>query len=419
MTKGKRKLVICSGIANTFEWYDYALFGNFASIIGAKFFPSSDPNSSILNAFLVFAVGYLMRPIGGMFFGVIGDKLGRRFALSISIICMALPTAIIGLIPTYEVIGPAASVIMILMRMLQGLSMGGALTGSISFLIEHTDSKNRGFIGSIPMASICLGVFLGTVVSYVTRESLEVKDFESWGWRIPFIAGILILFVGFYIRKYTEETPLFKKMQAEERIVSSPLKLVLKNHSFDMLISILINSTGSVIFYFQAIYVANYLKYTRGFAEHAVDKLSLICYLVMAAVCFISGRISDMLKSRKRIFIFLIFNILLLIQAINESIELGEWGFVVIAQVVLAIIAAFYIGPEPALQAEFYPTEIRSTALSISYNLSTSIFGGTTPYIIGYLYMKTNSLYGCGYYIIATSILSLIGLYFYKNRYNT
>ena len=417
MKSEKRKIILCSGIANTFEWYDYALFGNFAEIIGKKFFPSDDPHASMLNAFLVFAVGYLMRPIGGIFFGVIGDKYGRKFALSSSIMCMALPTAIIGIIPTYDAIGPLASWIMVIMRMLQGLSMGGALTGSISFLIEHTEHKNRGFVGSIPMSSICLGIFLGTIVSYITRSSFSKEEFELFGWRIPFIIGILILFVGFYIKRYTEETPLFKAMQQEKRIVASPLKVVMKNNLFDMLISLLINSIGSVIFYFQAIYVPNYLKYTRGFSHDKVDQLNLCCYIIMAIACMISGKISDKLKSRKRIFVFIIANLLISITAINDSIEFGDWSFVIFAQVVLSIIAAFYIGPEPALQAEFYPTEIRSTALSISYNLATSIFGGTTPYIIGYLYSKTHSLYGCGYYVIATSILSLIGLMLYKTRY--
>ena len=142
----KHKLILTSSVANSFEWYDYALFGHFAPIIGQKFFPNSDPSISLLYAFLAFAVGYLMRPIGGIFFGVIGDRFGRRAALSASVICMAFPTAAIGFLPTYETAGIAATSMMILVRMLQGLSMGGALTGSISFIIEHIQKKITGVL---------------------------------------------------------------------------------------------------------------------------------------------------------------------------------------------------------------------------------------------------------------------------------
>ncbi len=412
----KKKLIIASGIANTFEWYDYALFGSFASLIGTKFFPGTDATASMLNAFLVFAIGYLMRPLGGIVFGVIGDKFGRRFALSSSVICMSLPTAAIGILPTYDMIGSYASYLMVFMRMLQGLSMGGALTGSISFLIEHSDKKNRGVIASIPMAGICVGILLGTVVSYVVRENLSAEFFDLWGWRIPFILGVFIMFVGFYIRKYTDETPVFKQLEKNGEIIESPLKYVFKHHWSDMLISIMINSTGSVLFYFQAIYVSNFLKNTRWFSASSVDKLSAMCYIIMAFVCILSGKISDLI-GRKKLYIFILLLSIMSISSITDIIQLGSFEVVVLFQIFLAIVAALYIGPEPALQAELYPTAVRSTALSVSYNLATSIFGGTTPYIIAYLYNKTNSLIGCSYYVIATSFMSLIGLYFYKAKY--
>ncbi|MBA2629151.1 MAG: MFS transporter, partial [Rickettsiaceae bacterium] len=167
----KKKLVFTSGVANTFEWYDYALFGHFAPIIGAKFFPESDPNTALLHAFLAFAIGYLMRPLGGIFFGIVGDKFGRKIALSSSIMCMAIPTAAIGFLPTYETWGIVSTGLMIVVRMLQGLSMGGALTGSVSFIIEHTNKEERGFFGSISMASICVGILLGSLVSFIVKTT--------------------------------------------------------------------------------------------------------------------------------------------------------------------------------------------------------------------------------------------------------
>ena len=218
----KSKLILTSGIANSFEWYDYALFGHFAPVIGQKFFPNNDPSTSLLYAFLVFAIGYLMRPIGGIFFGIIGDKFGRRAALSASIICMAFPTAAIGILPTYETAGIVATSMMILVRMLQGLSMGGALTGSISFVIEHSEKNQRGFISSFSMSSICIGILLGSLVFYLTTSIFTPEQFDSWAWRLPFLIGVLIFFAGIYIKKHTAETPLFLDSQVNGKMEKNP-----------------------------------------------------------------------------------------------------------------------------------------------------------------------------------------------------
>ena len=411
----KKKLVLSSAIANTFEWYDYALFGHFALIIGQKYFPDSDPSTSLLKAFMVFAIGYLMRPIGGIFFGIIGDKLGRKTALSSAIICMAFPTAAIGFLPTYESLGITATTLMIMIRMLQGLSMGGALTGSVSFVIEHTEKRYRGFTASIPMASICLGILLGSTVSYITQSALSPEQFDDWGWRLPFVIGIIIFFAGVYIKKYTNETPLFEDAKFRGEIVKSPLKEVFSHHWSDILFSIMINATGSVIFYLEAIYLMSYLKINRGFESDKVSLLINLCYIIMAVVSLLTGWISDYI-GRKKIFYIILISVFLLSPVLMDVIENGSFIAVAAAQIIIAIMAAAYIGPEPALQAEFYPTNVRNTALSVSYNTATSIFGGTTPYAIQYLVQSTGTLTSSIYYIIFCAILSTIGLYYYKDR---
>jgi MFS transporter, MHS family, proline/betaine transporter len=412
----KRKLVISSSLANIFEWYDYALYGHFAQLIGDKFFSGGDPAISLLEAFLVFAVGYLMRPLGGIFFGVLGDKYGRKAALSSAIICMAFPTAMIGLLPTYNDVGSIATTLMIVVRVLQGLSMGGALTGSISFIIEHTDPKQRGLVGSLPMACICIGLLLGSFVSYLVRISLSPEQFDSFGWRIPFLLGIFIFFVGSYIRKSTEETPLFEELRSAGNISKTPLRSVITDHWFDMLMTVFINSTGSVIFYLEAIYLAIFLKNGRGFDVSSVDYLNSLGYIIMAVVAVIIGWLSDIVERRR---LFMIFNIMILIIfncGFMNFFDTGNFMITALAQIALAIFAGAYIGPEPALQAEFYPTNIRNTALSLSYNVSVSLFGGTAPYVITLLVTKTGSLSTVSYYITSCAVCSLIGLYFYKNR---
>ena len=414
----RRKLIFSSGVANSFEWYDYALFGLFAPIIAQKFFPSEDPSTALLETFFVFAVGYCMRPLGGIFFGVIGDRFGRKVALSLSVICMAAPTAAIGLIPSYESIGITATTLMILVRMVQGLSMGGALTGSISFIIEHTPKEQRGLIGSVPMASICIGILLGSSISILVRSLMSTENFLDFGWRIPFLLGIFIFFAGVYIRKYTTETPLFEDAKNRGEIVRSPLKKVIKYYWFDMLVSMAINATGSVLFYLVAIYLVSYLKITRKFDDNAVTILANAGYVLMAFFTIFVAWLSDKI-GRRKIYLINLIIIIVLSPILLELLEVGDFTTVAFAYIAMALMAAAYIGPEPALQAEFYPTNIRNTALSVSYNMATSIFGGTTPYFIALLVQNTSSITYSVYYIIAISVLSIIGLYFYKDRSST
>lgn len=411
----KSKVIFAGGIATAFEWYDYALFAQFAPIIGLKFSPGINASSSLLYAFSVFAFGYLMRPIGGIFFGILGDRFGRKIALSAAISWMSIPTALIGLLPTYDDIGYIATILITLVRMLQGFSMGGALTGSISFIIEHTGTKYRGFTGSIPMASICIGILFGSVVSSLIQNILSPEQFDNWGWRIPFLLSIFIFFAGLYIKKYTTETPVFQDIKDNNEILKSPLKKVISVYWFDMLISILINSTGSVIFYLQAFYLMSFLKITRNFADSTVSNLANCCYLVMAVATLLAGYLSDIIGKRP-MFIINLLLIILLTPWLITIIEIQDFSLIITAQITLSILAAFYIGPEPALQAEFYPTNVRNTALSLSYNIATSLFGGTTPLVIEYLVQKTGTILSSIYYVITCAIVSLIALYFYKDR---
>lgn len=411
----KKKLVFTSGVANTFEWYDYILFGHLAPVIGQKFFPETDPNAVLLQVFLVFAIGYLMRPIGGIFFGIIGDKFGRRIALSSSIMCMAVPTAAVGFLPTYETWGITSTALMIIIRVMQGLSMGGALTGSISFVIEHTEKERRGLFGSISMASICAGILLGSVVLFLVKSVFSPEDFDLWAWRLPFIIGMVIYFAGVYIRTHTNETPLFQEAKARGEVLASPLKTAFRYYWFDMIISILINMTGSIIFYLEAIYLVSYLKINRGFLDSDVTYLMNFCYVIMIFVTLLAGWLSDKIGRRKIFVVNLIF-IIIASPLILKTMETGDFAMVSVALCAIAIMAAFYIGPEPALQAEFYPTEVRNTALSVSYNTATSLFGGTTPYVMEKLTQNNGTITSSVYYIITAAILGLIGLYFYKDR---
>lgn len=409
----RRQLIISSGIANSFEWYDYALFGHFSDVIGRKFFPSDDPTVELLKALMVFALGYLMRPVGGIFFGIIGDQFGRKVALSTSIMCMAIPTALIGVIPTYETFGIASTSLLIVVRMLQGISMGGALTSSMSFIVEHSPAEKRGLFGSIPMASLCVGILFGSLVAYGTKYLFTPEQFDSFAWRIPFILGVFIFFASVYIKNSASETPIFDSQKKQDRLMGSPLKTVGKYYLKHLFISIFINAPGSIIFYFQAIYVSKYLQYNRNFDGDSLSILVNICYVVMIISCLIAGYLSDLI-GRKRIYYINLTTIIIFTPILTYIFTYSDFYLVAVAQLLLAVMAAFYIGPEPALQTELYPAYIRNTGLSVSYNLATSIFGGTTPVFIGYLAHVFLGLTAAYIYILVISILAIIALIFYK-----
>ena len=414
MTKSLNPNVIfSSSVATACEWYDYALFGHLAGLIGEKFFPSDSPAASLLNAFILFAVGYLMRPIGGVLFGMIGDKYGRRTALSSAVFCMAFPTGIIALLPSYDVIGMAAPIIMTVVRVIQGLSMGGALTGSASFLIEHSPKSRRGLVCSTSMASLCFGVLLASLVVSFLKYILSTESFVDFGWRIPFLVGFFIIYASHYIKTHTAETPMFLTAKECGHLSKNPLAESFTNYKFKMLISIMINSTGSVIFYLQAVYLLNYLKLFRDFSDNQIYWMLNFSYIIMIFATILSGWISDII-GRKKLYAVTLVMIIFSIRYIVTEFESGSYFSIIICCSMLAILAAIYIGAEPALQSELYDMKVRNTALSVSYNTATTIFGGTAPYVLSIIVAKFGSIQFVAYYVIFCSIMSLVGVWFYK-----
>jgi len=409
------KLILIAALANTFEWYDYTLFGNFADIIGSKFFHEQDPKSAILKAFVVFAAGYITRPLGGAFFGIIGDKIGRKTALSTAVILMGLPTVSISLLPSYQYWGIWSTIILVFLRMLQGLSMGGVLTSSICFSIEHSDKKHQNFISSISMASICAGILLGSIVAFTTRSSLSSDDFENWGWRIPFFLGAIVIFVGLYIKKYTSETPDFKEEAFKDETFLAPLTQTIMLYWKKMLISIGINATGSILFYLQAVYLANYLKLNSNFSIVVIDKISSISYACMIFFTLFAGWIADKFGNVRILRINLVVLLLAILPLLTMTYSDNIYQ-IMFVQICLGFLAATYISIEVAMQANFYPANIRSTALALSYNIATTIFGGATPYILENITQTTGSITSCSYYVIFFAFISLYSVFLYNKK---
>jgi MFS transporter, MHS family, proline/betaine transporter len=411
-----RKILISSMIGNALEWYDFVLYVQFSTIISKLFFPSEDPLTSLLATFGVFAVGFVMRPLGGVLFGRIGDRFGRKSALIFSILMMAIPTALIGFIPTYDQIGVAAPIFLTLIRLLQGLALGGGFSGCMTFLVEHAPDNKRGIVGSSSMFSLGAGVLLGIVVSLGFSRLLPQEDFISWGWRLPFIVSLAIGMVAFYIRNNVNESPVYLQAKAHGNLSKAPVSEVFKYHWKELLIAIGIYITVTVPFYTFTAFFSTYMQQNTDVTLHKALLINAISIVIFMMAIPLSGYLSDK-YGRK-----LVLSISALIIAVCSYpvfLLLLEGGFVkpLIGQIIFGIALGLYMGPVPATLVELFPTNIRFTGLALSYNFSAALLGGTAPFVYLKLMMLTGSIISPVFYIIGFVGITAIALMYYRDNY--
>lgn len=411
-----RKILISSMIGNALEWYDFVLYVQFSTIIGKLFFPADDPFTSLLATFGIFAVGFVMRPIGGILFGFLGDKFGRKSALVFSILMMAIPTALIGFIPTYQHIGIAAPICLTIIRLLQGLALGGGFSGCMTFIVEHAPDNKRGIVGSSTMFSLGAGVFLGIVVSLGFSTYLPEEEFMSWGWRLPFIISLAIGMVAFYIKNNVDESPVYLKAKEHGNISKAPVSEVFKNHWKELLIAIAIYITVTVPFYTFTAFFSTYLQHHAEVKLHDTLVINGIAMLFFMAAIPISAWISDK-YGRKPVLMISAIIIGIVTYPVFCLMLKGGYASPLIAQIIFGIALGFYMGPVAATLVELFPTNIRFTGLALSYNFSAALFGGTAPVVYLKLINVTGSIMSPIFYIIGFVILTLTTLLYYDDSY--
>ena len=408
-----KKVMFAGMLGNGLEWYDYALYGHMSIIFSKLFFPSQDASLSLIITFLIFAIGFISRPLGAILFGRIGDKYGRKRALVLAMIMMAIPTACIGLLPTYDMIGITAPILLLVIRIVQGLSLGGAFGGSIAYVVEHAPTKQRGRVGSVIMLSLVVGFLVGSLVSTVIANSLSPEDFESWGWRLPFLGGILIGAVGFYIRNHGEESPVYEEAKKSGGLSESPVKDAFRKHPLKMIEAFVIYLFVTIPFYLISIYSIAYSTRHLGLPEDD----ALIVNTVAMASMFISiwpaAKLADK-YGRRPILLGAIIAMLLLTYPAFELMAGGGFYQIMAAQVALALILGVYLAPIPAVMVEIFPTSIRYTGMSLAYNCC-AIIGGFTPSFSEWLIRATGNPQSIMYLLIGSAGISLISVYFYKD----
>lgn len=411
MPKTLRRAVVASTMGNLFAWYDFALFGYFASVFGKLFFPSADTATELLFSFGTFAAGFLARPIGGLIFGHIGDHWGRKKALILTIFLMAFPTTFIGLLPTYAQWGPWAAVALITMRLLQGIAMGGNYGGSITFATEHSAKNRRGLIGSFTMTSCLLGFLLGSTVATLCSSLLSEDQLYSWGWRVPFLLGILICFVGLYMRVWVAESPEYLDGKKAGTILHSPLKKVFTVYGKLLALVILVMMLHDVSFYLLSVYMATYLSDVLGLAKGAAFTINTINLLIVGIAIMVSAWLSDKVGRRPVMtasaLLFIVATLpLMLVVTHTHSAPL-----IFSCQMILAIAVGGYLGPLPVLMSEVYPMQIRYSAIAITTNVSGTLFGGVSPLFVTYLIKVTGCTLMPGIYLMVAAFISLAALY--------
>ena len=411
-----KRVVIAGMIGNGLEWYDFALYGHFAVIIARLFFPSDNAFISLISAFGAFAAGFAMRPLGAILFGYIGDKYGRKVSLATSILLMAIPTACIGLLPTYAQIGIWAPVLLTVIRLLQGLSLGGEFSGSITFVIEHSKSHHRGLVGSTTIISLVGGMLLGSFVATIFAESLSPAAFEAWGWRVPFLLGIVIGLVGFYIRHHTHESPHYAEAKEQGALSKTPLRDTLFHHKWELAQAVGIYLTVTVPFYVFSVFSISYLtKIVNRPMEEAL-LINTIGMFALLVVVPLGAWVSDKIGRKLTLFISALA-LLFFIYPITYVTANAGFAETMAATILFAFILGIYLGPIPAVLAELFPTKVRYTGLAISYNICAALFGGTAPMVATWLIKTTGMNTVVAFYLIVCAIISLIALYYFRDRY--
>jgi len=403
-------MIAAGAIGNILEWYDFAVYGYFATSIGRVFFPKEDPIAQLLFAFGVFAIGYLMRPLGGMLIGSIGDRIGRKQALSVSVAAMAIPTFIVGTLPGYEAIGLAAPILLTICRMLQGLSVGGEYTTSVVFMVENAPANRRGIAGALACCGATIGILLGSATGAALAAIMSPESLNSWGWRIPFLFGLVIGLVGLLLRRNIE----VKNDGVDKQ--KQPLTEILQSHRLLLARLAGLSVFTAVSFYLLFVYLVSWLQLADKMRQEVALEINTISMVVLIPVMVAAGALSDRI-GRKPLLICTVVVTIFLAYPLFSGMHHQSQVLVQLCQLGFALLIGVYLGVAPAFMAETAPADVRSTSLALGYNLTLGIVGGLTPLTATWLVNQTHTAVAPAFMIIAAALISFATLLFMRETY--
>jgi len=404
-----RKVTAAAAVGNFVEWFDFAVYGFLATVIARQFFASDDPNAALLQTFAVFAVAFALRPLGGIVFGALGDRLGRKRVLSITVLMMAGATTVIGLLPTYASIGLLAPVLLTLTRCVQGFSAGGEYAGACAYLMEHAPNHKRGWYGSFLPVSTFSAFASAAVIAYLLEASLAPEAMAQWGWRVPFLVAAPLGVVGLYLRWRMEETPAFRLAMAEQQEhAHSPLRETLAQQKGAMLRLGAFISLTALSFYMFTTYFATYLQVVGHLSRAQSLMVSTIALLFAAGACPAAGAFTDRVGRRRTIGATCLWVILTVFPAYWLASS-GSVPAAVCGVILLAVGAVMSGVVTAALLSEVFPTRTRYTASAMTYNLAYTLFGGTAPLMATWLIGLSGSSLAPAFYLVLIALVALLG----------
>ncbi|MFV1008569.1 MFS transporter [Bacillus cereus] len=388
-------------VGNLIEWYDWYVYSAFAVYFSAEFFPKGDPTSQLLNTAAIFAVGFLMRPIGSLLMGRYADRHGRRAALTLSITVMAGGSLIIACTPSYESIGIMAPIILVLARLLQGLSLGGEYGTSATYLSEMASSGRRGFYSSFQYVTLVAGQMVALGVQIVLQQLLSEPDMKAWGWRIPFIIGAMGAVAVLWLRRTMDESEQFSNIKSQKRESAGTVRALMK-HPKAVLTVVGLTLGGTVAFYTYTTYLQKFMVNTVGLPKEVVSWINFVALLIFVVLQPIAGLLSDKIGRRPLLMAFGILGTLLTAPIFFFMEKTTEPMVAFLLMMVGLIIVTGYTSINAIVKAELFPTEIRALGVGLPYALTVAIFGGTAEFIA--LWLKSIGMESLFYFYVAGCI---------------
>lgn len=417
-SRALRRAATASFIGNFIEWFDYASYGYLATVIGLAFFPEADKSVQLMSTFAVFAMSFILRPVGAVVWGAWGDRWGRRWALSWSILIMSGSTFFIGLLPTYSAIGIAGAIGLLLLRMIQGFSASGEYAGAGTFLAEYAPPSRRGIYTSLVPASTACGLLAGSLMVTGAFWLLPDDAMNTWGWRIPFLLAGPLGLIGRYIRVHLEDSPAYQEMRAEmpqeekSESWSEPLRLLLREHLHDTLITFGVSCLNAVAFYMLLSYMPTYVHEELGFSQDTATLATSAMLVVYIISIFIMGHLSDSFGRRRMLIAacvaFIVLTIPLFVVMTKAT---GMLLVVILCQVVFAIILTANDGTLATFLAESFPTNVRYSGFALSFNGANALLGGTTPFIVTWLIKVTGSPLAPAVYLTVVALIAMVAIF--------
>lgn len=405
------KAVVASTIGNALEWYDFLIFGYLSVIISKQFFPADGPVSPMLMTTATFGIGFIVRPIAGIAIGLYADRVGRKAALSFVILLMLVSTAMLAFSPTYRQVGMLAPIIVILSRILQGISVGGEFGSATALLIEYAPPHRRGFYGSWQMFSQSIGVFLATLMGALLTSVFTAQALESWAWRIPFVVGLIIGPIGFYIRRNMQDPEVFLQQAKSEKV---SIGRIFRHYPAEVFVSFALSAVTNIMVYVLIAYLPIYAVQSLKTPANAPFLVLTVALLVRMTLVPYFGHLSDKIGRKKIMAVALVAFAIVIYPAFMWLTRHPTTSSLMAVELLFALLMAATLGPVSTTLAELFPTHLRSTGLSITYNLAASVLGGFTPFLLTWLVAKTGDPLMPAHYLVGFLILGAISLRFYK-----